>query len=225
MTLQIPTKYLMVGLCCVLWSGYSFGECLSDTYRDFGYPECLIFSSGMMVTFRYEPETRDTEDYSKNVYFVSWERQGKTGGPLGPFPQGSTAPSVEYGNSDFIFVHQDCGSPCWYVYILPLANDSSPQKLDYPYDIDVDRNLIVHLDFAGGKDLISLKNLKTSEIQTIDLPGKCISPFPGYCIDKVEIRENELYFEWDEDVALEKNAVSINVPIDPRLILPDRTSN
>ncbi len=180
---------ILVVLCLLFWGELSLAECLQSTFKDFGYPECILSPLGNSLEFRYEPAS-DSDDY-----FIILQNDKGLQRTYGPF-KGFRPPELEWENEYFVALRQGCGSPCWHTSLLPLNETSPARDIGYTYLVDLDRNLLAY--FSDDLNGITFENLLSAEKQSVQFPEECPAAFPMSCVENIRIENTELSFEWKE---------------------------
>jgi hypothetical protein len=130
---------------------------------------------------------------SLSAYTVHW---GNNRIKRSSEPQYILGPPADYlyyecHNDNCIILSAGCGSPCWYIYVLPLDSSRPIKKIWYPFAYDMENNLVAGVEFSGDT-IMRITNFET--YKDTSLLGKgCGDAWFGSCIDSVSIVKREFY--------------------------------
>jgi len=150
-------------------------------------PHHLVTANNTGVSYLY--------DLEKEEYVVSWTKDGKTGGPYGPFilTRGCAPAKVQWESNEFLLLQAGCGTFCWYVVALPLTTDTEDYtRIERPLAFDGARNLLA---YYHAKDTIRVRSLRSGYEQDIRTSYECESA-SGLCFDSAWFTETSLEYTW-----------------------------
>lgn len=104
-------------------------------------------------------------------------------------------PWIDKASSKYIIMRYSCGSPCWGIFILPLAKKDSVMTFMYDVNIDLVNEQIVYVDNKSYNSL-TIEDLNTHAKQEVKSTIDCRAAFLGFCIDSVKLANNQLYIKW-----------------------------
>lgn len=148
-------------------------------------------------------------DLEKEQYLISWDREHQRGGPYGPFTltRGCAPARPRWESSEFLLFQAGCGTFCWYLLALPLANTAEQhQRFERPLAFDQTRNLLA---YYYAKDIIRIKSLLTGHEQDIRTMYECETA-SGLCFEAVRFTTTELQYTWRYNPAGRILAVSLH---------------
>jgi hypothetical protein len=100
---------------------------------------------------------------------------------------------VEY--SDFIGLKGACGSPCWFLKLLPKSPKDSMKIFDYPIAYDTKNNLLLwHKTYYGNE--YRIQNIQNNKSIRIILDKFPLEAGIIECIDSVSFGIENLYIRW-----------------------------
>lgn len=150
-------------------------------------PHHLITDRNTGITYQYKLE--------QEQYVVSWSKDGRQGGPYGPFTltRGCVPAKMEWESENFLLLVAGCGTFCWYALVLPMTSDiEDHRRIERPLAFDESRDLMA---YYCDKDIVCIESLLTGQQQRIQTEQECESA-SGLCIDEVTITETSLEYKW-----------------------------
>lgn len=111
-------------------------------------------------------------------------------------------PSLYAENEQFIFLSNGCGTACRIGQVLPLAADLEIKVLPHWLTYDLDKNIIVSMDYgyADHSIFIKLMRLGPYKESVHKAPISCDYGIPIDCFKNVEIMENKVVVNWTEEI-------------------------
>ncbi len=153
-----------------------------------------------------------TIDYRKvnhSIYHIYYGEKGNLRKVPGDFYCTApvlTKPYVEAENDDFLFLSHRCGYACRIGQTLPMDPDLEVKVLNYWLTYDLDKNIIVSMDYDHQNEslsksmLIKIMDLLTYQEKTYNTGVSCDYGIPIDCFKSVKIEEDKVVVTWEKDI-------------------------
>jgi len=194
----------VVSLLALCGSATIEAQCIDVVDAQLELPFHVVTARNTGISYQY--------DLEQETYMVSWSKDGRQGGPYGPFTlsRGCSPARMEWESKNFLLLTAGCGTFCWYALVLPMTIGIRDYvRIERPLAFDESRDLIAHY---CAKDIVCIESLLTGQQQRIHTERECDSA-SGLCIDEVRITETSLEYRW----RYSPDEQPLAVPLDNRL--------
>ncbi|MEM6770626.1 MAG: hypothetical protein AAF597_08595 [Bacteroidota bacterium] len=164
------------------WAAYQFTDSASGSF------------------LRYDCEVGRLKVSYGNQSFGRLVPSGYSQGQECMMPTGRV-PMYKAHSDKYLLLGFSCGLPCWSMMVCPMNETDSIYNVDYYYAYDLKSELIVSWDEdrLDNHPRLVIEHLGSREKQFIPYAQCEDSMFSGYCIDLVEINEEELSVTFNSD--------------------------
>lgn len=106
-----------------------------------------------------------------------------------------------HSDENHLLVQVSCGSPCWYLLILPLSNNDTLKSIQYNYCLDTNNKLV--LGSSENLSYLKILNYNNCKTDSIKIPN-CKYAFNGYCLTDAWFSNDSIYVEWNDSLISKK---------------------
>lgn len=158
-----------------------------------------ILSQGF--TKQFEDTTKEVIDGKKQIYYqvhylndslykVIWGKGDKTFHTKKNFMWTPYTYSCEKYSSEYLVLHQGCGTSCYTLLFLPL-NGSEEKEFFYCLAYNLERGLVAYISEEDFETII-IENIKNGKKYYLKIADMCNASSKYTCLEKADFNNNTL---------------------------------